>query len=88
MALVICAGGGDGSGSGTNGLEVSTQRLASWRHPGPATALQVAHFGSGGGDVAIFSGSTGGAVCRLQLTVPMAPGATPQDVQVIQGESR
>ena len=41
---------------------------------------QVADFG--GGEVAIFSGGEFGAVCRLMLAVPLAPGAGPQDIQV------
>ena len=30
----------------------------------------------------IFSGGGGGALCRLQLAMPLAPGATPSDIQV------
>jgi len=41
--------------------------------------VQVADYG--GGEIAIFSGGATGAVCRLSLAVPLAPGAGPQDIQ-------
>mmetsp|Transcript_5155 Transcript_5155/g.14817 ORF Transcript_5155/g.14817 Transcript_5155/m.14817 type:complete len:405 (-) Transcript_5155:532-1746(-) len=73
MALVVT--------SGPEGVaRVEPQRLASWRHPGPVTALQVADLGRG--EVCIFSGGGGGALCRLQLAMPLAPGATPSDIQL------
>lgn len=76
MALAVTKGPG-GIAS------VIPRRLASWRHPGSVTALQVSSFGSG--EVCIFSGSSTGALCRLQLSMPTAPGATPADIQLRAG---
>lgn len=69
---------------GPSGISsVVPRRLASWRHPGSVTALQVTSFGSG--EVCIFSGGSTGTLCRLQLSMPTSPGATPADIQLRAG---
>ncbi len=36
----------------------------------------------GGGELAIVTGSSAGALSRLRMTAPMAPGSDPSEIQV------
>ena len=42
--------------------------------------MQVVDFG--GGELVIYTGTSSGALCRLRLQIPLAPGAQPDQIQV------
>ena len=48
--------------------------------PTRLTTVQVVDFG--GGEVVIYTGTASGALCRLRLNIPSAPGAQPDQIQV------
>ncbi|KAK9809221.1 hypothetical protein WJX72_011562 [[Myrmecia] bisecta] len=61
-------------------LQAGLSSLAGWEHPGSITDLQVTQVGPG--RVVLLTGSSTGAVCRVQLDVPAAPGSAPEQVQI------